>query len=105
MPIQLLIGGIDPTGAHVFNLDPFGGITEEKCVSTGSGSPYAYGVLETQYDEEKDVKTMLPIVVKAVNAAMRRDSYSGDSYDVAVITKEGFRELGDDEKETLLHAQ
>lgn len=104
IPIQLLIGGIDSTGPHVFHLDPFGGVTEEKCVSTGSGSPYAYGVLETQYREDMDVKATLPLVVKAVNAAMRRDTYSGDNYDVAVITREGFRELGDGEKETLLHS-
>ncbi|MCX8154119.1 MAG: proteasome subunit beta, partial [Candidatus Bathyarchaeota archaeon] len=43
---QILIGGIDDTGPHVFNLDPFGSLTEEKMVSTGSGSPIAYGVLE-----------------------------------------------------------
>jgi 20S proteasome alpha/beta subunit len=29
---------------------------------------------------------------------MKRDSASGDSFDVAVITKEGYRELDEDEK-------
>ena len=36
---QILVGGVDSTGSHVFSLDPFGSLTEEKCVATGSGSP------------------------------------------------------------------
>ena len=39
---QILVGGVDSTGSHVFSLDPFGSLTEEKCVATGSGSPIAY---------------------------------------------------------------
>ena len=35
---QVLIGGVDDTGPHVFNLDPYGSLTEEKSVATGSGS-------------------------------------------------------------------
>ena len=76
---QVLIGGIDETGPHVFNLDPFGSLTEEKFVSTGSGSPIAYGVLEDKYREDMSVKELLPTIVKAVNAAMKRDVASGNS--------------------------
>ena len=39
---QVLVGGVDDTGPHIFSLDPLGSLTEEKCVSTGSGSPVAY---------------------------------------------------------------
>jgi proteasome beta subunit len=99
---QVLIGGIDDTGPHVYSLDPFGSLTEEKCVATGSGSPIAYGVLEDKYREEMSVAELLPIIVKAVNSAMKRDAASGDSFNVAVIDKKGYRELGDEEKEKLL---
>ena len=102
LPLQALIGGFDDTGPHVFNLDPFGSLTEEKVVSTGSGSPFAYGVLEDRYKEGSTVDDILPIVVKAVDSAMKRDTASGDSFDVAVITKEGYRELSPDEKKDLL---
>jgi proteasome beta subunit len=102
LPLQALIGGFDDTGPHVFNLDPFGSLTEEKVVSTGSGSPFAYGVLEDRYKEGSNVEDMLPIVVKAVDSAMKRDTASGDSFDVVVITKEGYRELSSDEKKDLL---
>lgn len=98
LPLQAIIGGFDETGPHVYNLDPFGSLTEEKMVSTGSGSPIAYGVLEDRYKQDSSVKEMLPIVVRAVDSAMKRDVASGDSFDVAVITDDGFRELSDEEK-------
>lgn len=103
LPMQALIGGFDDTGPHVFNLDPYGSLTEEKMVSTGSGSPFAYGVLESQYKEDSTVDEMLPIVVKAVDSAMKRDVASGDSFDVAVINDSGFRELSPEEKAAILN--
>lgn len=102
LPLQVLVGGFDDSGPHVYNLDPLGSLTEEQMVSTGSGSPFAYGVLESQYEEEKDVEEMLGVVVKAVKSAMERDVASGDSFDVAVINETGFRELSEEEKENLL---
>ncbi len=100
--IQALLGGIDSTGPHIFALDPLGSITEEKCVSTGSGSPVAYGVLETEFKDGMTVKEAVPIVVKAVNSAMKRDSASGDSFDVALVTSKGYEELSEDEKKRIL---
>ena len=98
---QVLIGGVDDTGPHIFNLDPFGSLNEEKFVSTGSGSPIAYGVLEDKYKEDMSVKDLIPIIVKAVNSAMKRDIASGDSYKVTVIDKTGYKELSDEEKRKL----
>jgi proteasome beta subunit len=99
---QVLVGGIDDTGPHVFDLDPLGSLTEEKSVSTGSGSPIAYGILEENYSEELTIEQLLPIVMKAVNTAMKRDVASGNSYNVTVIDKNGYRELSEEEKNKLL---
>jgi proteasome beta subunit len=99
---QVLVGGVDDTGPHVFSIDPFGSLTEEKYVSTGSGSPVAYGILEDKFKEGSHLKEMLPIIVKAVNAAMKRDSASGDNFAVAVIDSKGYRELSEKEKKQLL---
>ena len=99
---QILVGGVDSTGPHVFSLDPFGSLTEEKCVATGSGSPVAYGVLEDKYKEGNTINEMLPVVVRAVDSAMKRDIASGDNFDIAVITKEGYRSLGTQEKKGIL---
>ena len=106
MPLatQVLIGGLDDTGPHVYNLDPYGSLTEEKSVSTGSGSPIAYGILEDNYHEGMSITELLPIIVRAVNAAMKRDVASGDSYNITVIDKNGYRELSENEKKALLKA-
>lgn len=104
MPLstQVLIGGVDETGPHIFNLDPYGSLTEEKSVATGSGSPLAYGVLEDQYKEDMLIKDMLPIIVKAVQSAMKRDVASGNNYNIIVINTTGYRELSTEEKSKLL---
>jgi len=100
--LQALLGGVDSSGPHIFALDPLGSVTEEKCVSTGSGSPVAYGVLENEFKDGMIVKDVVPVVVKAVNSAMKRDSASGDSFDVAIVTSRGYQELSEDEKKAIL---
>jgi proteasome beta subunit len=99
---QILVGGVDSTGPHVFSLDPFGSLIEETCVATGSGSPVAYGVLEDKFKEGATIKDMLPVVVRAVDSAMKRDIASGDNYDIVLITKDGYRALSTEEKKEIL---
>lgn len=101
---QVLIGGVDDTGPHIFSLDPFGSLTEETLAATGSGSPIVYGVLENKYKEGMSIKELLPIVLKAVSSAMKRDAASGDSYNVSVIDDKGYRSLSEKEKKQLLAA-
>lgn len=96
--LQALIGGVDESGAHIFAIDPLGSVIEETCVSTGSGSPVAYGVLEDGYRRDMTVKEGTLLVVRAVTAAMKRDIGSGDSFDVVVIGEEGYHELTEEEK-------
>lgn len=101
---QVLVGGIDDTGSHVYNLDPYGSLTEEKMVSTGSGSPIAYGILEDKYKEGQSIIETLPMITRAVNAAMKRDVASGNNYNIIVIDDHGYKELTDEEKAKLLNA-
>lgn len=99
---QILVGGVDDSGPHVFSLDPLGSLLEEKYISTGSGSPLAIGVLEDQFKEGMAVEEALPVIARAVNAAMKRDIGSGDNYNIIVINKDGYRELSAEEKRALL---
>jgi len=102
--VQALIGGVDDSGGHRFALDPLGSTMEEKFVSTGSGSPVAYGVLESEWHDNMVVKEATPMVLRAITSAMKRDSASGDSFDIALITKDaGYREMSEDEKKMLVH--
>jgi proteasome beta subunit len=96
--VQLLIGGIDRNGAHIFSIDPLGGNTEEKEIAaTGSGSPIAYGVLEDRYTADLSVKAGTALAIQAVRSAMKRDSASGEEIEVIVITKDKYTELSEDE--------
>lgn len=96
--VQLLIGGVDGKGSHVFSLDAAGGSIEDKYVSTGSGSPYVYGVLEDHWTDEIDVKAGIDLAIRAVHAAMKRDAVSGEGIDVVTITRDaGYKQL--DEKD------
>ncbi|MEM2892482.1 MAG: archaeal proteasome endopeptidase complex subunit beta [Thermoplasmata archaeon] len=95
--VGLVLGGIDREGNHVYALDMVGGAIPDDYVTTGSGSPYVYGVLEDHYEKGLSVSDGVDLALRSLNAAMRRDSASGDGYAVATITKEGFATL--DEKE------
>ncbi len=98
--IQILMGGYD-SKPRLYSLDLTGSLMEEKFVSTGSGSPIAYGVLEDKFKENKTVKENLSIAVKALKSAMERDIYSGNGFNVVVIDKKGFRKLSDKEIQEL----
>lgn len=100
MIADFLICGVDnEDGPSIYSVDFFGASTRETAVSTGSGSPVAYGILEDEYTKDLSVKEVIPIAIKAVSAAIKRNAGTGDGFDVAVVTKEaGFRELSKEEK-------
>jgi proteasome beta subunit len=69
-------------------------------VSTGSGSPFAYGVLEDRYSEDLYVEEGVDVAIKAIKSAIERDTYSGNGMLVATITEEeGFKMLPPEEVE------
>lgn len=97
--VQLILGGFDSTGGHIYSLDAAGGAIPDKYTSGGSGSPYVYGVLEDLYEENMTVDQGINIAIRAIDAAKKRDSASGGLTNIAVITKDGFKELTQDEIE------
>jgi len=99
---DVLVGGVDGTGGSLFNVDFFGSINQEKMIATGSGSPVAYGILEAEFKEGMTVARAYPLAAKAIIAATRRNVATGDHFDVAILDKQGFRELSEQEKDKLL---
>lgn len=95
--VQLIIGGYDNTGGHVYSLDAAGGAIPDKYTSGGSGSPYVFGVMEDLYKDDITTNEGVDIAVRAITAAMNRDSASGGMINIAVITKDGFREIPEEE--------
>ena len=87
---MLIVGGVDEKGGHVYMLDPLGSMLEEdEFTATGSGSVVAYGVLEDEYKQNMSIEEGKQLVMRAVNAARRRDIASGGSIQLAVINTSG----------------
>lgn len=91
--VQLIIAGFDTSGPAIFDLDPVGGTEEEKkFFSTGSGSPMVLGVMEDSYREGMSLDEGVKLAVRAVKAAIERDTGSGGrGIDVVTITKDGIK--------------
>ena len=90
--VQLLLGGYD-TEPKLYSLDALGSVIEEKVTSTGSGSPFAYGVLESKYKEDIGVEENIDIALDALHSAMERDAMSGNNINLVKITKKGYEKL------------
>ncbi len=95
--VQLILGGFDSKGGHVYSLDAAGGAIPDKYTSGGSGSPYVFGVLEDLFREDLTLDEGINIAIRAIGAAKRRDSASGGMTNIAVITKDGFKPVSQDE--------
>lgn len=93
MLLQLIVGGYDKTGAKLYSVDLMGSAIEDNIISTGSGSPVAYGVLEDSYKKNMPVSEGINLAVRAVKAALGRDAMSGDGITGVKITKDGFEKL------------
>jgi len=85
--VQLLIGGVDNEGSHIYSLDAAGGSIEDEYVAAGSGSVFAYGVLEDHYKKKMSLREATELAVRSISAAMSRDAASGNGMDICQITR------------------
>lgn len=91
---HFLLGGRDDKGMHLYDLFPDGSITNiDDYISSGSGSVFALGVLETLYKKDMSVDEGIKLALRAVNAALQRDSYSGNGVDIAVVSTKSVEKL------------
>ncbi|MFO1535016.1 MAG: archaeal proteasome endopeptidase complex subunit beta [Thermoplasmatota archaeon] len=95
--VQLIVGGFDDQGGSIYAVDAAGGAIPERWTVTGSGSPFVYGVLEDRVTADLNVKEAVDLAIRGLNAAMRRDSASGNGMDIAVIDANGFRRLTEED--------
>lgn len=106
---DILVGGYDDGdaatdggGPALFNIDMFGSVEPKSYVTTGSGSPVAYGLLEEEYTENLKVADAKDLALRAVKAAIVRNIGTGDGINVAVIDADGFRLLTDEQKTAVI---
>ncbi|HZD36019.1 MAG TPA: proteasome subunit beta [Nitrososphaeraceae archaeon] len=92
--VQIIMAGYDSEQAgKIYNIDLFGSMTTEKFISTGSGSPVAYGYLESEFRDDLRVDDGYKIAIRAIAAAIRRNAGTGDGINVVIIDENGYREL------------
>ncbi|HEU5460681.1 MAG TPA: archaeal proteasome endopeptidase complex subunit beta [Nitrososphaeraceae archaeon] len=100
--VQIIMAGYEGKGTgQIYNIDLFGSLTEEKFISTGSGSPVAYGYLESEFKENMSVDEAYKVALQAIAAAIRRNAGTGDGINVVIIDKNGYRELSKEVKEAV----
>jgi proteasome beta subunit len=81
----------------------FGSVEEKTYVTTGSGSPVAYGLLEEEYRDDLNVEDAKVVALRAVKAAITRNIGTGDGINVAIIDKDGFRLLSKEQKKAIIN--
>ena len=97
--VQIIMAGYEGKGTgQIYNIDLFGSLTQEKFISTGSGSPVAYGYLESEFKENMSVDEAYKVALQAIAAAIRRNAGTGDGINVVIIDKNGYRELSKEVK-------
>jgi proteasome beta subunit len=99
---DVIVGGVDDDGGAIYNIDLFGSLTKDNFHSTGSGSPVAFGILESECKDNLTVDEAISISTKAINAAILRNAGTGDGFDIVIITKDRYRELSKEEKDAAL---
>lgn len=95
--VQTLLGGVDENGASIYSLDAAGGMIKDTFISTGSGSTFAYGVLEDRFYEDITVDEAIEVALRSLKAATERDTFSGNGFLVAKVTKDGYEMLEKEE--------
>ena len=100
---DILVGGYDNQGPALYNIDMFGSVEDKTYVTTGSGSPVAYGLLEEEYRNDLTVEDAKLVALRAVKAAITRNIGTGDGINVSIIDKNGFRLLSKEQKKSIIN--
>ncbi|TNY21338.1 putative proteasome subunit, beta type, 7 [Rhodotorula diobovata] len=81
----LVLGGIDPTGPHLYTVAPHGSTDKLPYVTMGSGSLAAMAVFETSWRPNMTRQEAIDVVSAAIEAGIWNDLGSGSNVDVCVI--------------------
>ena len=87
----------DKSGPNVFYVDSDGQRLPGSLFSVGSGSTFAYGVLDTGYSYEMETDAAIDLARRAIFAATHRDAYSGGTVRVYHITAAGWERISEDD--------
>ncbi|MEK6902228.1 MAG: proteasome subunit beta [archaeon] len=103
--VQFIVGGY--TGQPMlYSMDAVGSIADVTDYTvTGSGSEFAMGVLDTQYQASMKKDDAIKLAIRAISASKKRDIMSGGhSFTIMVIDSNGIQELGKKDLEKYIAA-
>jgi len=90
LSVGTMIAGWDKTGPQLYYCDSDGSRLHGKVFSVGSGSTFAYGVLDNGYSEDLSDEDACELGRRAIYHATHRDAYSGGTCSVYHITEAGW---------------
>ncbi|XP_053330265.1 proteasome subunit beta type-11-like [Spea bombifrons] len=85
----ITLSGWDKNGPCICYVYSDGTFLSSDVISVGSGSPYAYSIIDEGYRAGMKEEEARQLARRAVCHAGRRDAYSGGFVDVYLVTKEG----------------
>jgi 20S proteasome subunit beta 5 len=88
-----MIAGWDHTGPQLYYVDNDGTRLHGNLFSVGSGSTYAYGVLDSYYREDLTVEEAIELGKRAIYHATHRDAYSGGINNVYHVGEDGWTKV------------
>jgi len=101
--VGFMVSGRDDKGYHLYDIGVDGSVNmQEEYYSEGSGSEFAFGVLESGYNKDLNVDEGIKLILKALNSALQRDTASGSGYDIVTITKDGAKKVLEKELKLVL---
>ncbi|CAG8538563.1 3869_t:CDS:2 [Funneliformis caledonium] len=89
-----MVVGWDKIGPNIYYVDADGTRLKGDLFSVGSGSPFAYGVLDSAYDFDLSAHDAAELGRRAVYHAAHRDSASGGNIHVYHVKQSGWENLG-----------
>ncbi|KAI4343629.1 hypothetical protein L6164_010957 [Bauhinia variegata] len=97
LSVGTMIAGWDETGPGLYYVDSEGGRLKGTRFSVGSGSPYAYGVLDSGYRHDLSVEEAAELARRAIYHATFRDGASGGVASVYHVGPNGWEKLSGDD--------
>ena len=88
-----MVAGWDETGPQLYYVDDDGTRLKGRYFSVGSGSTYAYGVLDTGYRPDLSVEEAIDLGKRAIYHAAHRDAASGGINNLFHMTKDGWVQI------------
>lgn len=90
-----MVTGWDKTGPALYYVDNDGTRIKGDLFAVGSGSTYAYGVLDTGYDFNMSQPAAVELGRRAIYQATHRDAYSGGIVRVYHVTENGWVKISE----------